>query len=114
MRPRLSLALALLVASPVLAQRVVILEIEGDKGGKLRNQVENALKKDDSVEIVSIDKYKAAAAKKKLKGPAAMTPAGLSRVAKGLKLNAGVGGELGKKFEVQIWDSGGQQLWTKE
>ncbi len=114
MRHWISFALALLLASPALAQRVVILEIEGDKGGKLRNQVESALKKADSVEVVSLDKYKAAASKKKLKGPSAMTPAALSRVAKGLKIDAGVGGEVGGKFEVQIWDSGGQQLWTKE
>src|SRR5688572_15140117 len=103
MRQRLVFALVLLAASPVLAQRVVILEIEGDKGNKLRNQVETALKKADTVEVVSLDKYKAAASKKKLKGPSAMTPAALSRVAKGLKIDAGVGGELGKKFEVQIW-----------
>ncbi|MBL8953618.1 MAG: hypothetical protein JNK82_22775 [Myxococcaceae bacterium] len=114
MRPCISFALVLLVASPALAQRVVILEIEGDKGGKLRSQVESALKKADTVEVVPLDKYKAAAAKKKLKGQAAMTPAGLSRVAKALKIDAGVGGEIGKKFDVQIWDSGGQQLWTKE
>jgi len=119
MRPRLSFALALLLAvsllaRPAAAERVVILEIEGDKGGKLRNQVEAALKKADTVEVVPLDKYKSAAAKKKLKGPSAMTPAGLSRVAKGLKIDAGVGGEVGRKFDVQIWDSGGQQLWTKE
>lgn len=111
---RLMTAFVLLAASTAWAQRVVILEIEGDRGGKLRSQVESALKKADTVEVVGLDKYKAAAGKKKLKGPAAMTPAGLSRVAKGLKIDAGVGGELGKKFEVQIWDSTGQQLWTKE
>lgn len=111
---RLIFAFALLAAPAALAQRVVILEIEGDKANKLRNQVESALKKADTVEVVSLDKYKAAAAKRKLKGAAAMTPAGLSRVAKDLKIDAGVGGEVSKKFEVQIWDSSGQQLWTKQ
>lgn len=110
---RLIFAFVLLCAHVAFAQRVVILEIEGDRNNKLRNQVEAALKKADEVEVVPLDKYKSAAAKKKLKGAAAMTPAGLSRVAKELKIDAGVGGEVSKKFEVQIWDSSGQQLWTK-
>jgi hypothetical protein len=107
-------ALTLLVASSAFAQRVVILELDGDKGGKLRAQVETALKKADTVEIISLDKYKATAAKKKLKGFAAMTPAAVAKVAKTLKIEAAVGGEIDKKFAVTIWDSLGQQLWTKE
>ncbi|MBK7860175.1 MAG: hypothetical protein IPJ65_16480 [Archangiaceae bacterium] len=114
LHPGLVVALALSFGSVAYAQRVVILDIEGDKGGKLRTQVESALKKADTVEVVPLEKYKAAAGKKKLKGSSAMTPAALSKVARGLKIDAGVGGELGKKFDVQIWDSGGQQLWTKE
>lgn len=114
LRPGLIFVSLVLASSAALAQRVVILEIEGDKGGKLRNQVEAALKKADTVEVVSLDKFKAAAAKKKLKGAAAMTPAGVSRVARGLKVDAAVGGEVSSKFAVQIWDSGGQQLWSKE
>jgi hypothetical protein len=113
MRHRFGLFVALAVATPALAQRVVILDIEGDHAGRLRHQVEAALKRADTVEVVGLDKYKAAAGKKKLKGGAAMTPAGLSRLAKGLKIDAGVGGELGQKFEVQIWDARGQQLWSK-
>jgi hypothetical protein len=108
------LALALLVASSAFAQRVVILEIDGDKGGKLRNQVESALRKADTVEIVSLEKYKSAANKKKLKGFAAMTPAGVAKLARGLKIDAAVGGDIDQKFDVTIWDSQGQQLWSKE
>ena len=66
---------AVALASPAFAQkyRVVVLEIDGDQNNKLRNQIEAALVKADSVEIVSLDEFRAAAAKKKLNGAAAMT-----------------------------------------
>ena len=111
---RILLALALLVPASALAQRVVILDIDGDRGGKLRTQVEAALKKADTVEVIPLKKYTDAAAKKKLKGPQAMTPAGVARVARSLKLDAAVTGDLGTKFAVRILDSTGQEVWTKE
>src|SRR4051812_28286181 len=115
MRLRLGLiALVLLTSMAAQAQRVVILELENDKGGRLRAQIEAALKKADTVEVLSLEKYKKAAEKKNLKGASAMTPAGVARVGKTLKLDAAVGGEVGHKFSVQIWDANGQQLWAKE
>lgn len=106
--------LVVLAPQASLAQRVVILDIEGDAKGKLRRQVETALKNANTVDVVPLKKYVDAAAAKKLKGPAAMTPAGLAKVSRSLKLDAAVTGELGQKFSVRILDSAGQELWTKD
>lgn len=113
----LPLALSLvLTASPALAQkfRVVVLEIDGDQNNKLRNQIEATLVKADTVEVVSLDEFRAAAAKKKLNGAAAMTVIGIKRVGKQLKLDAAVSGEVGEKYKVLIYDRVGADLWTKE
>ena len=49
MRPQLSKLLLLVTlfaaAAPALAQRVVVLEVDGDRGNRLREQVETALRK---------------------------------------------------------------------
>lgn len=107
---------SLLLAAPVLAQqKVVVLEIDGDPQGKLRNQIENAVKLAGTVELVPLKAYKDAAAKKKMKGAAAMTPVGVARAARLVKLDAAVGGEVNDgTFKVLISDRAGEQLWTKE
>jgi hypothetical protein len=112
----LGLAVALFVAAPALAQkfRVVVLEIDGDQNNKLRNQIEAALIAADALEVVSLDEFRAAAAKKKLNGAAAMTVIGIKRVGKQLQLDAAVSGEVGDKYKVLIYDRLGGDLWTKE
>ncbi|MFT3709273.1 MAG: hypothetical protein QM817_16660 [Archangium sp.] len=109
-------ALSLLLLSlPAAAQKVVVLEIDGDPQGKLRTQIEAALKDAAVVELVSLKSFKDAAAKKKLKGAAAMTPVGVARAAKLIKLDAAVGGEVsGNTYKVLIYDRFGEQLWTKD
>ncbi len=109
------LALVVLLATPVFAQKVVILELDGDPQGKLRAQIEAALKTAAVVELVPLKTFKDAAARKKLKGPAAMTPVGVARAAKLMKLDAAVGGEVTEgTFKVLIYDRAGEQLWTKD
>ena len=112
----LALSLAVVLSSPALAQkyRVVVLEIDGDQNNKLRNQIEATLLKADSVEVVALDEFRAAAAKKKLNGAAAMTIIGIKRVGKQLKIDAAVTGEVGDKYKVLIYDRVGNDLWTKE
>jgi len=113
---RFSLAVAALLLAPAAwAQRVVLLEIDNDAGNKLRAQVEGAIKKGaNTLELVPIGTYRDVAAKKKLKGAAAMTAAGVGRVGKVLKLDAAVGGEVSAgNFNVVIYDRAGQELWTK-
>ncbi len=108
-------ALVALVSLPALAQKVVILDIDGDSRDRLRAQIERAVKDAGTVQLISLGEYKAAAAKKKMKGAAAMTPAGVARAAKVLKLDAAVGGEIsGGKYHVLIYDRAGEQLWTKD
>lgn len=110
----LAFLLLLAFAAPAFAQRVVILEFEADKGNKLRTQVEKALKKANTVDLVPIAKWKDLAGKKKLKGPQAMTPAAVGKIARSAEVDAAVEGVLGDKFFVRILDSTGQELWSKE
>ena len=110
----LAFVLLLLFAAPAFAQRVVILEFEADKGNKLRSQVEKALKKANTVDLVPIARWKDLAGKKKLKGAQAMTPAAVAKIARAAEVDSAVEGVLGDKFFVRILDSTGQELWSKE
>jgi hypothetical protein len=113
LRPGL-LALALCFAQTALAQKVVVLEFEGDKGAKLHGQVEGALKKAKVVDLVAIKAWKDAAAKKKLKGAQAMTPSAVARVSQSVSIDAAVEGALGETFFVRILDPEGNELWSKD
>ncbi len=114
MRLSALLALTLLSSTAARAQKVVVLELDGDAQNKLRTQIENAVKLAGVVELVPLKAYKDAAAKRKLKGPAAMTPVGVARVARLLPLDAAVGGEVTEAtYNVVIYDRAGQELWTK-
>ncbi|MHB8873430.1 MAG: hypothetical protein ACYC8T_07055 [Myxococcaceae bacterium] len=106
--------LALLLALPAFAQKVVVLDFEGDRREKLRSQVEGALKKAEVVDVLPLARYKEAAARRKLKGASAMTPAAVGKLARGLGLDAAVEGALGDTFFVRILDSSGQELWSKD
>ena len=111
---RVALVGLVLVASSAWAQKVVVLELDGDSGNKLHAQIESALRRAGAVEVLSIEKYKENAAKKKLKGGAAMTPAGVARTAKLMKIDAAVTGEVtATTYKVVIYDALGQELWTK-
>src|SRR3990167_6410325 len=94
MRPSSVLALVVLLAAPAFAQKVVILEIDGDPQGKLRSQIEGAVRSAAVVELVPLKTFKDAAARKKLRGAAAMTPVGVARASKLIQLDAAVGGEV--------------------
>jgi hypothetical protein len=100
----------LLVCNAAHAQRVVVLEFHNDKSGKLRTQVERALRQSGSVEVESLRQYKAAAAKRKFKGARAMTPEAVAHTAKVLGLNGAVRGVGGKSLRIHIWDSSGAEL----
>ncbi len=115
MRPSSVLALVVLLAAPAFAQKVVILELDGDPQGKLRSQIEAAVRSAAVVELIPLKAFKDAAAKKKLKGAAAMTPVGVTRASKLIPLDAAVGGEVSEgTYKVLIYDRAGEQLWTKE
>lgn len=104
----------LLVAAPAWAQRVVVLQFEGDSG-KLREQVEQAVLDAAVIEVVSFSSYQAAVAKKKIAEDQAMTPAAVIKVGKKLQLDAAVGGTVdGAQFHVVIFDRKGEELWSKD
>jgi hypothetical protein len=107
--------LVLLSGAPVLAQRVVVFELDGDAGGRLRAQVEAAVARAGTVTVVPLGRYRAAAAKRKLKGPVVFTGTAVSRVSKALRLDAVIGGGLEHgTYHVLIYDRSGQELWTKD
>lgn len=103
-----------LVAGTASAQRVVVLELEGDEGFALRRQIETALKKAKVVEVVPFVSYKALANRKKLKGAKAMGPAGVRRLGRLLKIDAAVTGSVADQFDVRILDGRGEELWQKD
>lgn len=108
------LALSLLSSTAALAQKVVVLELDGDAQNKLRTQIENAVKLAGVVELVPLKTYRDAATKRKLRGAAAMTPVGVARVSRLIPLDAAVGGEVTEStYNVVIYDRAGQELWTK-
>ncbi len=108
------LLLLALFATPVFAQKVVILEIDGDRQNKLRAQIERAVRDAGTVEVISLKTYRAAAKKRKMTGAAAMTSVGVARTARSLKFDVAVGGELVKgKYHVVIYDRAGEPLWLK-
>jgi hypothetical protein len=103
-----------LLAAQVWAQKVVVLEFEGDSG-KLRSQIEKAVAAGNVVEVVPLTEYKEAAAKKKLKGALAVTPQAVARVSKTVAFDAAVTGQVdGKTLHLFIYDRGGDQLWAKD
>lgn len=113
------LALALVMASQVAeAQkaakpRVVVLDFEGDRRGAVRTQLENALKKNKQIQLVTLKQYTGAAAKSGLKGAAARSTEGVAQVAPGLQLDAVVTGTVGKTLTLQILGVNGQEQFTK-
>ena len=105
----------LLLGASTFAQRVVILEIDHDAGGQLRAQLEGALERAGTVTLVPLQRFRDAAARRRLKGLSVNTGAAVARVSRRLKLDAAVGGEIvGGTYNVLIYNPAGQELWTKE
>ena len=111
---RLMLVAGLFVAGAAYAEKAVVLEFPGDRKGKLRAQIERAIRQAGRIQVYSIEKYKKAALKKKLKGHRAMTPAGVSQVAPGLGIDVALEGAVTDAFHVRILDQNGQELWSRE
>ncbi len=110
----LVLCSSLLCVQAAYAQKVVVLELDGDRKNRLRAQIERALIASKVVELVSIKKYKEAAKKKKVKPAQMMTPAGVAKVARTLGLDAAVEGAVADTFFVRILDPSGRELWKKD
>ncbi|MEN9797584.1 MAG: hypothetical protein RL653_1280 [Pseudomonadota bacterium] len=107
-------AFLLASSSPALAQRVVVLDFEGDRNDKLRAQVEAAVDEAGELQRVPLQDYRAAAAARGLKGDRSMQPAAVGQLGRGLRLSAALGGVVGSDFAVRILDASGTELWGKE
>src|ERR1700694_1241545 len=98
-------------AEPAGAQRVVVLEVKGDPKGKMRDQIERANKKSKKAQVVQVRTYRLAAAKQKLTGARAITPAAVAKVSRRLALGAALSASVAKSLRARIWESSGTEVW---
>jgi hypothetical protein len=95
-------------------RKVVVLDFEGDRRGKVRSQVESALRKSREVKLVPLKQYTAAAAKERLRGAAAREPSAVRTLAPRLGLEAAVTGEVGQTLRVRVLSASGAELLIRE
>ena len=111
---RALLPLVLLLAHAAFAGRVVVLEIGGDRHGRLRAQIEQAVRRAHVLELVPLGTYLAAAKGHGISRARAMTPAGVRALSGPTGLTIAVGGSLGRTFFVRLFDPAGFELWSKQ
>ncbi len=99
---------------PVARDKVVVLDFEDDRKGRVRTQVESALRKTRAVQIVPLKQFTAAAGKERLRGAAARSPEALPVVAPRLGLNAAVTGSVGAAVQVRVLNEGGREVFSRE
>ncbi|MFY2559694.1 hypothetical protein ACN469_18810 [Corallococcus terminator] len=96
-------------------KRVVVLTVEGDRGGKVRGQLESALRRSKQVKVQSLKQYATLAKKDGLKGAALFTDQGLVAVAPRMKLDAAVTGTMGPSgLAVRVLDASGAVLGEQD
>jgi outer membrane biosynthesis protein TonB len=110
-----ALALAVLLTSQIaLAERVAVSTLEGDKNYRLRGQVTAALRKTRKVQVLPPAAYGMAAAKLRLRGPAAVSPEAVLRLSTKLKLDAVLTGSVGTTFKARLMAWDGREIWAGE
>lgn len=95
-------------------RRLTVLAFEGDSKGRVRAQVESALRKARGVRVIPLKQYTAAAAKERLRGASARAPSSLPVVAPRLALDAAVTGEVGRTVQVRLLDASGREVFSQE
>jgi len=108
--------LALLALSaPARAQRAVVLEFDGDPGGKLRTQVVDALTAAGKVALIPSRDFKSAALRKGF-SPSRKDPREMIKaVAKALQVDAVLAGTVTiGELNVVIYDAAGAELWSRD
>lgn len=96
------------------AQKVLVLELDGDSEGKLRSQLTEALKAAKSVQLASLGEYMALAREKGLSAREAMGTSGVAKLGPSLGLAAVLDGKIEQGFAVRILDGVGSELWAKK
>ncbi|MCP3100347.1 hypothetical protein LZ198_15875 [Myxococcus sp. K15C18031901] len=87
---------------------VVVLTVEGDKGGKLRAQLESSLRRSRQAKVASLKQYGAIGKQGGLKGPVVFTEAPLAKAAPKMKLDGAVTGRVeGASLSLRVLDASG-------
>jgi hypothetical protein len=110
------LALILLALSaPAHAQRVVVLELDGDPGDKVRTQVIDALISAGKVALVPVRDFRQAALRKGFSAARRDPREAIRAVAKPLGLAAVVDGSVrAGEAHLVIYDPAGAELWSRD
>ncbi|WP_305070924.1 hypothetical protein [Myxococcus sp. AS-1-15] len=96
-------------------KQLVVLTVEGDRGGKVRAQLESALRRAKPVKVASLKQYATLGKKEGLKGNTLFTDAPLARVAPRMKLDAAVTGTVsGSSLTVRVLDASGTVLGEQD
>jgi hypothetical protein len=103
------LALGLALSSVARAERVVILEVDGDTDNRLREQVERAVKQSKQLDVVDYAHYAKTNARRPLKGSTKAEAKGHDGA-----FDLAVRGTLTDTFFVQIVDASNQEIWSKD
>ncbi len=105
----------LLMCEVAWAQKVIVLQFDGDRKDRVRSQILRELLRDGRLEIGTIADYKRAATKAGFKGKRAMTDQAFAAVAEELSLFAAVDGAVGKKgFRLRIYVAGEEEAFSRE
>ncbi|AGC45138.1 hypothetical protein MYSTI_03832 [Myxococcus stipitatus DSM 14675] len=103
------------VAPKEESPRVVVLTVEGDRGGKVRTQLESALRRDKQVKVASLKQYATLGKKSGLKGSVLFTDGPLASVAPKMKLAGAISGTVGPTgLTVRVLDASGAVLGEQE
>ncbi|WP_338866595.1 hypothetical protein [Myxococcus stipitatus] len=95
--------------------RVVVLTVEGDLRGKVRTQLESALRRGKQTKVASLKQYATLAKKDGLKGNVLFTDGPLASVAPKMKLAGAVTGTMGpSSVTVRVLDASGVVLGEQE
>jgi hypothetical protein len=102
-----------LVAATTYAEGVVVLDFAGDARGKVRAQMEKAIRA-EGVSLVQLPKYKREANRRRVKGANTGRPAAVAAMSSAMGLSGVVKGKVKKKMLVAtLLDAQGREVVTK-
>jgi hypothetical protein len=108
----LSLAVAL-VAATTYAEGVVVLDFAGDARGKVRAQMEKAIRA-EGVSLVQLRRYKREANRRRVRGASTGRPTAVAAMSSAMGLSGVVKGKVKKKMLVAtVLDAQGREVLTK-
>lgn len=103
-----------LLAGAAFAGRVVVFDLPGDQKGRLREQLDAAVREAHTDRLVPFATYQREAARQRLEGARAVTPKAVAQVSGALHLSLVVTGAVAQTFYVRFLDPDGKELWSKD